>query len=283
MLTGEFFLTGLKQAIAFCVLALLAAACSSPDEEPYSSMSAQQIYQIAEAELRDSEVEKAAEIFEEVERLYPYSEWARRGTIMAAFAYGQAEDFERSRSAAQRFLASYPGDTNAAYAQYLVAMSYYEQLDARGRDQQNTRRAIEEMNTLIEEYGNSDYAKSAMLKFDLAVNHLASKEMEIGRYYLKRKNYTAAIRRFQYVVDVFGTTAQAPEALHRLVEAYLSLGLYQEAREAAAVLGFNYQNSEWYSDTYRLFVSRGLEAPGEEESENLISQFYRRTIKGEWL
>ncbi len=263
---------------------LFLVACSGDDNEGYESWTPEQIYREAESQAESGEYADAAETFEEIERLYPYSEWARRGTIMAAYYYGRDENFEESRSAGRRFLASYPGDENAAYAQYLVAMSYYEQLDDRGRDQQNTEKAIEELQAVTTSYPDSDYANSAELKFDLAVNHLASKEMEVGRYYLKRGNYAAAIRRFQFVIDNYETTQQTPEALHRLVEAYLLLGLVDEAREMAVVLGYNFQGSEWYADTHRLFTSRGLDVPAiGRDDEGLVRKFYRRTIKGEWL
>ena len=263
---------------------LFLVACSDEDDDDLSSRSPLEIYNIAESQAAESNFDDAAETYEEIERLYPYSEWARRGTIMAAYIYGRAEDYENSRAAGERFLASYPGDPNADYAQYLVAMSYYEQLDERGRDQKNTGQALIELQKLIESYPESDYVKSAELKFDLAVNHVAAKEMEIGRYYLKRKNYTAAINRFQFVVENYGTTAQAPEALHRIVESYLLLGLTEEAREAAIVLGFNFQGSEWYEDTFDLFASNNLEVPVlEEEDEGLFSAIYRRMIRGEWL
>ncbi len=263
---------------------ILLAACSGEDDEAYESMTPQQIYSEAENQAAEGDFKDAAEIFEEIERLYPYSEWARRGTIMAAYYYGQTEDFEKSRSAGQRFLVSYPGDENAAYAQYLVAMSYYDQLDDRGRDQKNTMSALQELQAVTENYPGSDYARSAELKFDLAVNHMASKEMEIGRFYLKRGNYAAAINRFQFVVENYDTTAQVPEALHRLVEAYLSLGLYDEAREAAVVLGYNYRGSEWYAESHRLFTSQGIQAPAARDGDDgLLRKVYRQTIRGEWL
>ena len=273
-----------KRLALLAVMSVVIAGCSAEDDDKFQKLSPDQIYQLGEAELRASKPEDAAEIFEEVERRHPYSGWSKRGTIMAAYAYGKAEEFAKSRSAARRFLASYPGDKDAPYAQYLVAMSYYDQLDKRGRDQANTTKALDSLQLVMENYPESDYAKSAELKFELAKNHLAAKEMEVGRYYLKRGNYTAAINRFQFVVERFGTTAQTPEALHRLVEAYLSLGLISEARQAAVVLGYNFQSSEWYQSTHRLFTSRGMAVPqAQSEDEGLLDQFYRRTIKGEWL
>lgn len=273
-----------RQFALLAALSVILVGCSAEEEDKYRTLTPNQIYQLGEAELRDNNPEDAAEIFEEVERRHPYSGWSKRGTIMAAYSYGQADEFAKSRSAATRFLASYPGDKDAPYAQYLIAMSYYDQLDRRGRDQANTTKALDSLQLVMENYPESDYAKSAELKFELAKNHLAAKEMEIGRYYLKRGNYTAAINRFQFVVEEYGTTAQTPEALHRLVEAYLSLGLVNEARQAAVVLGYNFQGSEWYQSTHRLFTARGMAVPEpQSDDDGLLDQFYRRTIKGDWL
>ncbi|MCY3879451.1 MAG: outer membrane protein assembly factor BamD [Rhodobacteraceae bacterium] len=278
------FLAAFRHAVLPVIAALLLTACSQDEEDRFEGMSAERIFRQAESTFGNGDFVEAAEIYEEVERLYPYSDWSRRGTIMAAYAYGEAGEYEKSRSAAERFLSSYPGDEDAAYAQYLVGMSYFRQLGARGRDQANTTKALEGLQLVMEQYPESDYAESAGLKFDLAVNHLASKEMEVGRYYLKRGNFTAAINRFQYVVDNYGTTAQVPEALHRLVEAYLSLGLVGEARETAIVLGHNFGASDWYASTHRLFTSRGLKLPETVDGdEGLLRQFYRRTVKGEWI
>ena len=273
-----------RQIALLAALPILIAGCSLENEDKYRDLTPSQIYQLGEAELRDNNPVEAAEIFEEVERRHPYSGWSKRGMIMSAYSYGEAEEFAKSRSAASRFITSYPGDKDAPYAQYLIAMSYYDQLDRRGRDQANTTKAMDALQLVMENYPESDYAKSAELKFELAKNHLAAKEMEIGRYYLKRGNYTAAINRFQFVVEEFGTTAQTPEALHRLVEAYLSLGLVDEARQAAVVLGHNFQSSDWYQSTHSLFTSRGMAVPQpRSDNDGLLEQFYRRTIKGDWL
>ncbi|MEM6307804.1 MAG: outer membrane protein assembly factor BamD, partial [Pseudomonadota bacterium] len=169
----------------------------------------------------------------------------------------------------------------AAYAQYLVALSYYDQIDDVGRDQGLTRKALEALVIIIERYSDSEYAREAALKYDLAFDHLAGKEMEVGRYYLKQGHFAAAIKRFRIVVEDFQTTSHTPEALHRLVEAYLSLGLKDEARAAGAILGHNYQSSDWYSDSYALLTGEGLQ-PGI-LSENWLSAIYRQMIKGEWL
>ena len=264
-------------------IALLAVAACSEDEGPgLEAFTPQELYLTAEAMMDAGDYEDAAERFGEIERIYPYSDWARRGTIMSASAYNAAREFEKSRIAAQRFLAFFPGDEDAALAQYLVAMSYYEQVGRMGRDRANALNALEYLNEVVETYPESEFAKSAALKFDLVVDLLAAKEMDVGRYYLKRKHYNAAINRFQAVVDDYSTTTHVQEALHRLAEAYLSLGLEDEAREAASVLAHNYRSSEWYADTFRLFEEHGLEAP-DDGGDGIVRKVYRRTILGEWL
>ncbi|MBC7138185.1 MAG: outer membrane protein assembly factor BamD [Defluviimonas sp.] len=266
------------------VLAATLAACGGnrQKEVPLEDLSAEQIYQKAEFELENSrKPEEAARLFSEVERLYPYSEWAKRALIMQAFAFHQDRDYENSRAAAQRYIDFYPAEEDAAYAQYLLALSYYDQIDDVGRDQGLTFQALQALRTVIEQYPDSEYARSAMLKFDLAFDHLAGKEMEIGRYYLKRGHYTAAINRFRVVVEQFQTTTHTPEALHRLVEAYLSLGLTDEAQTAGAILGHNFQSTEWYRDSYKLLTGRGLSM--EAKGDSWLSSVYRQVIKGEWL
>ena len=220
-------------------------------------------------------------LFGEVERLYPYSEWAKRALIMQAFAYHADREYEQSRAAAQRFLDFYPADEDTPYAQYLLAISYYDQIDQVGRDQGLTFQALQALRTVIERYPDSEYARSSILKFDLAFDHLAGKEMEIGRYYLKRGHYAAGINRFRVVVEEFQTTTHTPEALHRLVESYLSLGLTDEAQTAAAILGFNYQSNEFYQDSFDLLAGRGLEpAP---KGTGWLVDIYRQVIRGKWL
>ncbi|MGG7643945.1 outer membrane protein assembly factor BamD [Rhodovulum sp. YNF3179] len=266
---------------AFAVLAVLGACGGGSREAPLDSYSAEEIYQRAEARLDSGNPDGAAEYFVEVERLYPYSEWAKRALIMTAYSWHQAGEYEQSRAAAQRYIDFYPADEDAAYAQYLLALSYYDQIDKIGRDQGLTYQALQAFRRVIENYPDSEYTQSAMLKFDLAFDHLAAKEMEIGRYYLKRGHYTAAINRFRAVVEDFQTTTHTPEALHRLVESYLSLGLAAEAQTAAAILGHNYRGSPFYDDSYRLLTGRGL-AP-EARGDSWLRAVYRRTIRGEWL
>lgn len=268
-------------------IAILTGCSSSTSEKvrdgkiPMETFTAEQIFERGEYELNDNKAEDAAFYFSEVERLYPYSDWAKRGLIMQAFSYHKAKEYESSRAAAQRFINFYPADDDAAYAQYLLALTYYDQIDEVGRDQKLTLQALQELRKLIETYPDSDYARSAKLKFDLAFDHLASKEMEIGRYYLRREHYAAAVSRFRVVVEDFQTTTHTPEALHRLVEAYLSLGLTEEAQTAGAILGHNYRSTQWYEDSYKLLKGRGLEL--EAAGDGWLRQVYRQTVKGDWL
>ncbi|MBE9639690.1 outer membrane protein assembly factor BamD [Salipiger mangrovisoli] len=268
--------------------AILLAGCSAQEQPgtgpggvPIENFTAEQIYERGEFEMERSDAERAAFYFGEVERLYPYSDWAKRALIMQAYSYHRAKDYENSRSAAQRYIDFYPSDEDAAYAQYLLALSYYDQIEEVGRDQGLTFQALQALRTVIERYPDSEYARSSILKFDLAFDHLAAKEMEIGRYYLKRENYGAAISRFRVVVEDFQTTTHTAEALHRLVEAYLSLGLVQEAQSAGAILGYNYRGTQWYEDSYKLLTGRGLEL--EAAGDSWLAQVYRQMIKGQWI
>lgn len=263
---------------------VLVSACgkfSNRPAVPLENYTPEQIYQRGEYELERGDEKDAVFYFSEIERLYPYSEWAKRALIMQAYTYHRDRDYPNSRSAAQRFVDFYPADKDAAYAQYLLALSYYDQIDEVGRDQGLTFQALQALRTVIERYPDSEYARSAILKFDLAFDHLSAKEMEIGRYYLKREHYTAAINRFRVVVEDFQTTSQTPEALHRLVEAYLALGLNEEAQTAGAILGHNFSSTEFYQDSYALLTGKGLEPKVFEN--NWLSAIYRQTVKGEWL
>ena len=272
----------LRGTEALLGVALLAACCGGGNrEQPLETFSAEEIYNRAEFELAQAEPDEAARFFGEGERLYPYSEWAKRALIMQAFAYHKNQDYEQSRASAQRYIDFYPADEDAAYAQYLLALSYYDQIDEVGRDQGLTFQALQSLRTVIERYPESEYARSSILKFDLAFDHLAAKEMEIGRYYLKRGHYSAAINRFRVVVEEFQTTTHTPEALHRLVESYLSLGLTDEAQTAGAILGFNFQATDWYEDSFKLLTGRGLEL--EAAGDSWLRQVYRQVVQGRWL
>ena len=278
----------LAKTIAAAILTASLAACGGGGGGPAADRSVSletytpdQIFERGEFELSRNRTDDAAYYFSEVERLYPYSSWARRALIMQAYSFHQGRDYPESRAAAQRYIDFYPTEEDAAYAQYLLALSYYDQIDEVGRDQGLTFQALQALRMVIENYPDSEYATSAILKFDLAFDHLAGKEMEVGRYYLKRSHYSAAIKRFRVVVEDFQTTTHTPEALHRLVEAYLSLGLDDEAQTAGAILGHNDQSTQWYEDSYRLLTGRGLEPTS--RGNNWLSRIYRQTVKGEWL
>ena len=275
-----------KRAVQLTIVAALGltTACGGFDARQEGNLeqyTAEQIFQRGEVELEQGDAEDAAYFFGEIERLYPYSEWAQRALIMQAFAYHRDADYPNSRGAAQRYIDFYPGTEDAAYAQYLLALSYYDQIDEIGRDQGLTFQALQALRAVIEQYPDSEYASASILKFDLAFDHLAGKEMEIGRYYLKRGHYAAAVNRFRTVVEDFQTTSHTAEALHRLVEAYLSLGLTDEAQTAGAILGENYQSTDWYQDSFALLTGQGLAARS--MGDNWLSQIYRQVVRGEWL
>jgi len=280
-MTGKAFLTH----AGFVISVSLLTACSAvPNLTPTISieeMSAEQIYQTGENALARGKQEDAASYFGDIERLFPYSDWASKGLIMQADALHQAGKFDASRASAQRYLTFYPTMEDAAKAQYLVALSYYDQIYDIGRDRGLTINALQELRKVIEFYPNSPYAEEAKPKFDLAFDHLAGKEMEVGRFYLGRGDYTAAINRFKVVVEDFQTTRHTPEALYRLVEANLSLGLNGEAQSAAAILQQDFAESEWYADAMMLLNSEGLAAGN--SGSGWLSRIYSQTIKGNWL
>ncbi|MFT4792372.1 MAG: outer membrane protein assembly factor BamD [Paracoccaceae bacterium] len=267
------------------ILTLVLAACSGKEDDPfadpYAGRSAASIYAEAEVLLNDGDAVASGEMLEELERVHPYSEWAKRAMIMSAFAYYQATEFDRARLAAQRYIDFFPSDAEAPYAQYLIALSWYDQIVDVARDQGATRNALEELQKVVQRYPASEYARESSLKIDLASDQLAGKEMMIGRYYLGQGRYIAAINRFKTVLTLYQTTSHAPEALHRLVEAYLSLGITGEARTAGAVLAFNFPGSEWYEASYARLQGEGL-APWEDQ-ESWISRAFRRVTSGTTL
>ncbi|MDG1768896.1 MAG: outer membrane protein assembly factor BamD [Yoonia sp.] len=270
--------------IAAAVGLIALTACGSFDPGKIGALdqyTAAEIFERGEYELERGQPDDAAEYFGEIERLYPYSDFAKRALIMQAFAFHKDGDYPNSRASAQRYVDFYPTSEDAAYAQYLLAMSYYDQIDEIGRDQGLTFQALQALRAVIEIYPDTEYARSSILKFDLAFDHLAAKEMEIGRYYLKRKHFAAAANRFRIVVEDFQTTTHTAEALHRLVESYLSLGLTDEAQTAGAILGHNYRSTEWYQDSFALLTGQGLSMTS--SGDNWLSSVYRQVIRGEWL
>ena len=247
----------------------------------YVERPVEQLYNDARDQLARRNYSEAITGFEEVDRQHPYSEWARRSLLMTAYSKYQQNKYEDAVADAQRFAALYPGNESAVYAYYLIAICYFEQIVDVGRDQRMTELALASLNELVQRYPQSEYARDARLKIDMTQDQLAGKEMEIGRYYLKRGNYTAAINRFRVVVQDFQTTTHTAEALHRLVEAYLALGLTDDAQTAGAILGYNYQSSPFYDDTYRLLTGQGLSL--EARGDGWLAAIYRQVIKGEFL
>lgn len=244
--------------------------CSSNMDVPYEERPVEQIYNKAMDLLAEGSFQKASAEFDEVERQHPYSIWARRATLMSAYAHYKANEYDDAVLTAQRYISLHPGSKEVAYAYYLTALCYYEQISDVGRDQKMTEDAMSVLATIIQRFPQSEYARDARLKFDLTRDHLAGKEMEIGRYYLKKRDYIAAINRFRIVIEKYQTTTHTPEALHRLVEAYLSLGIKTEAQTAAAILGYNYPGSDWYQDSYALLAGQGLKP--EENKDSWISK-----------
>lgn len=210
------------------------------------------LYNAAKEKMDAKQYEIAAALFDEVERQHPYSPWARRAQLMSAFNYYMAQKYNESVQSSRRFLSIHPGNKDAPYAYYLIALSYYEQISDVTRDQKISEQALAALGEVQRRYPNSRYASDATLKMDLVRDHLAGKEMEIGRFYQRRALWLAASLRFREVVDKFDTTTHSPEALYRLTESYLAMGVPEEAKKSAAVLGANYPGSEWYQRAYDL-------------------------------
>nr|WP_246209663.1 outer membrane protein assembly factor BamD [Pikeienuella piscinae] len=268
---------GALLAVLFGGLAL--AGCSDEKSLVDDVRPAEEIFAEADFNAIEGDYVEAAQGYDEVERLYPYSTLAKTAMIRSAESYYRGGKYDEARLAAQRYLDFFPSDDDAAYAQYIVALTYYDQISDVERDQGDTIRARQALSEVIERYPDSDYARDAVLKRDLTLDNLAGKEMQIGRYYLGRGHYIAAINRFRRVVEQYSTTSQTPEALHRLVECYLGLGVTNEAQNAAAVLGYNYPGSEWYVDSYALLTGQRLGPEIDEES--WLSRNFRKIVYGD--
>ena len=252
-------LRGVATAAALAAV-LMTAGCSTNRKKGdvgYIARDVDTLYSTAKDRLDRGNYQVAAVLFDEVERQHPYSPWARRAQLMSAFSYYMANDFTKSIESAQRFLAIHPGNKDAPYAYYLIALNYYEQISDVTRDQKITQQALDAMNDVIRRYPDTRFAGDARLKIDLINDHLGGKEMEIGRFYQRRGQWLAAAVRFRKVVDEYQSTSHTPEALERLTESYLSLGLKEEAKKAAAVLGANYPGSKWYQRSYDLMQKHG--------------------------
>jgi outer membrane protein assembly factor BamD len=216
----------------------------------------------------------AAKKFEEVDRQHPYSEWARKSLIMSAFAHYESREYEQAIAAAKRYVTMHPASPDSAYAQYLVGSSYYDQIPDVSRDQTRTERAIQALEEVARKYPDTEYAVAAKRKIEVARDQIAGKEMEVARYYLKKRDYTAALNRFKIVVTQYQTTRHVEEALMRLAEVYMTLGIVHEAQTAAAVLGHNFPDSRWYKDAYTLVKTGGLEP--REDQGSWISKAFKK-------
>ena len=251
----------LSLAVAAGAMSLTAACAGGggPEDTAYVARDVESLYFAAKERLDKGQVKQAAALFDEVERQHPYSPWARRAQLMSAFSYYVGKDYGQAIQSAQRFLSIHPGNKDAPYASYLVALSYYEQISDVERDQQMTSLAKTALTDVVRRYPESAYAADAKLKLDLVNDHLAGKEMTVGRFYEKTGKWLAATMRFRKVVDEYQTTSHTAEALFRLTETYLALGIPEEAKKSAAVLGANYPGSEWYERAYELMEKK---APG---------------------
>lgn len=267
-----------SRCLAVALLAASVGACSSfdmfakkddtPPDEPADRLYNEGLYLLnAKRDPRE-----AVKKFEEVDRQHPYSEWARKSLIMSSFAYYQAGEYDDCVNSAKRYITLHPGSADAAYAQFLIASSYYDEIPDITRDQARTEKALAALEEVIRKYPTSEYANSAKQKIEVARDQLAGKEMEIGRYYLKKKDYTGAINRFKVVVTKYQTTRHVEEALMRLTESYMALGIVEEAQTAAAVLGHNFPDSTWYKHAYALVRTGGVE-PKENEGSWISKAF----------
>lgn len=244
--------TGLRAPLMAFMLAALLSACATEQEAVYIERPVEDLYNEAMDLMADGKYKAAADAFDEVERQHPYSKWATKSQLMAGYMHYLRRQYDDAIITLDRFIELHPGNKDVAYAYYLKGLSYYEQISDVSRDQRMTEGAMETFTDLVRRFPKTDYARDARLKIDLAYDHLAGKDMVVGRYYLRAGHHLAAIGRFRRVVEKFGTTTHVPEALHRLTEAYMALGVVEEARYTAAVLRHNYPDSDWYENSWAL-------------------------------
>jgi outer membrane protein assembly factor BamD len=256
--------------VALCV-AVSVSACAGKQKKPsmaYEERPVELLYAVGSERLDAKMWNEAINLFREVERQHPYSEWSRRAILMTAYAHYQGNQYDEAIGDADRFVSLYPGNPSASYAYYLKAVCYFEQIVDVGRDQASTEQALGALREVVQRYPRSEYASDARLKIDMVNDQLAGKEMSVGRWYLRNGETLAAIGRFKTVVDRFQTTSHTPEALYRLVEAYLTVGLTDEAKRNAAVLGYNFPGDVWYADAYQLMSGKGLRPALTPEARN---------------
>lgn len=252
----------MRAFILWFFMILFLTACAGDDEEDaYVERPVDSLYSEAQTQLLEGNLSEAASTFEEVERQHPYSEWAIRGQIMAAYAYFLQRQYDESSLTLERFIELHPSSEYAAYAYYLRAMCYYHQITDVERDQKASFQALEGLDQVIARFEGSDYARDAVLKRDLVLDHLAGKEMEVGLYYLRQNEFSAAINRFRLVVENFQTTTHVPEALARLVETYAALGIFEESERYAAILQHNFSGNYWYEYAHHVLAGEGAVAP----------------------
>ncbi|MDP3173015.1 MAG: outer membrane protein assembly factor BamD [Phenylobacterium sp.] len=250
-----------RTALVALMAAVALTGCAGNKKKPrlaYEERPVELLYATGADRLDRGQWSQAVDYFQEVERQHPYSEWSRRAILMQAYAHYQGNNYPEAVADADRFISLYPGNATAAYAYYIKAICYFEQIVDVGRDQAATGQALAALSDVTQRYPRTEYAADARLKIDMVNDQLAGKEMTIGRWYMRQGDTLAAIGRFKTVVDRYQTTSHTPEALYRLVESYMTLGLVEEAKRNGAVLGFNYPGDVWYSDAYRLLTSRGL-------------------------
>lgn len=266
---------GLICAALVSLAALGLGACSSDDSElAFTEEPIAELYNEALNLLGEGDYAGAAKKFEDVERQHPYSVWARKAIVMSAFAYYQRREYDKTIQAGKRYLTLHPGSRDAPYAQYLIAQSYYDQIPDVTRDQSRTESALAALREVVRRYPETDYARDSRRKLREATDQLAGKQMEIGRYYLKQKSYVAALNRFKTVVKGYQTSSHIEEALMRLTEAYMAMGITSEAQTATAILGHNYPSSEWYKDAYVLLQRGGLEP--REHKDSWMASVWKR-------
>ena len=286
---GLFPVRSLRAGLLVIALGTAVAGCSllgldkddatndlNKDAAQYNERPVEQIYGDAWAQINKNEWENAAKQFDEVDRQHPYSVWARRAMLMSAFCSYQANKYSDAVSTADQYISLHPGSHEVAYAFYLKAISLYEQIVDVNRDQANTAGALVALQDVVQRFPDTEYARDATLKIDLTQDHLAGKEMAVGRYYLTRGDYIGAINRFRVVIEQYQTTPQIAEALERLTESYYSLGIDSEAQTAAAVLGANYPGSQWYVDAYAVLKTHNLRPV--EDKGSWISQAFHRVL-----
>jgi outer membrane protein assembly factor BamD len=275
-----------RSALAICAAISLASCSMFDDFNPFGTekykmviepdVPASKAYDQGLAQLANGAPDDAAKKFTELGKQYPDSDWSRKGLLMTTYAQFQAGDYDSAEGSAERYVKLYPKSQEAAYALYLEASSHYNQIPDVARDQEHAAKALAMFQQIVKEYPNSEYVGDSKFKIEVTMDQLAGKEMSVGRFYLNRRNYTAAINRFRAVLTNFQTTRHSEEALYRLTEAYLGLGITDEAQTAAAVLGHNFPDGQWYKDAYNLLKGGGLEP--KENQQSWISKLYHSVI-----